>query len=145
MEVSDTHLPETDFLHAAKARIRNGPVPAWVQPTPFSIQFRSEHTDSATSLLLSRQIHAELHQTHVRTVQRLENMQGVQEFSQWRLPFEPLTTSVTLHWIKICRGDSEGDQSSVDRFLVVQHEDRFEGWMLNGWVTLLLVLEDVRP
>src|SRR5262245_55637191 len=101
MEVAATPAPANDLLLAARTRFRNGPVPDWVRTTEFSTKFRPTQPDSSTCLLLSQQIHAELNQTHVHIVERLENMQGVQELSQWRLPFEPLTMSVTVHWIRI--------------------------------------------
>ena len=145
MEVVSAHPQSTDVLLAARQRIRNGPVPPWATPTDFRADFTPAQPDFATFLLISQQIHAELHQTHVRVVQRLENMQGVQELSQWRLPFEPLTMSVTVHWIKIRRGALEVDQGFTEKFRLLQREERLEGCIIDGWITLLLLLEDVRP
>jgi len=105
MDVVATPPLGTDALIGARERIHNGPVPAWAVSTDFDPDFRAKQPDQATLLLVSKQIHAEHHQTCLRIVQRLETMQGVQELSQWRLPFEPLTMSVTMHWIKIRRGE----------------------------------------
>jgi len=145
MDVVATPPLGTDALLAARERIHTGPVPSWAVTTSFDPDFKAKQPDRATLLLLSKQIHAEHHQTCSRVVQRLENMQGVQELSQWRLPFEPLTMSVTVHWIKIRRGESELNQGLPDKFRLLQREEGLEGSIIDGQITLLLLLEDVRP
>src|SRR5262245_29471752 len=113
MEVAATRPPANDLLLAARERFRNGPVPDWVTPVAAAPEFRGKQPGCSTCLLLNQQVHAELNQTQIHVVERLENMQGVQDLSQWRLSFEPLTMSVTIHWIRIRRGDQEVDQGSV--------------------------------
>jgi len=76
---------------------------------------------------------------------RLETMQAVQRESQWRLQFEPRTQSVTLHSLKIRRGETEFDHANWEEFRLLQREEGLEGYVIDGWYTLLLVLEDVRP
>src|SRR6266581_4492649 len=105
MDVVATPPLGTDALLAARERIHIGPVPSWVISAPFDPAFNNpgfngpafndpafndrgsngKQPDKSTFLLVSKQIHAEHHQTCIRVVQRLENMQGVQELSQWRL------------------------------------------------------------
>src|SRR6266850_4162789 len=145
MDVVATPPLGTDALLAARERIHTGPVPSWVVSTPFDPDFKAKQPGHATLLLLSKQIHAEHHLTCLHVVQRLENMQGVQEYSQWRLPFEPLTMSVVIHWIRIRRGECEINQSIPDKFRLLQREEGLEGSVIGGWITLLLLLEDVRP
>src|SRR5262245_30073115 len=134
MEGAATQSQPADLLLAARERLRNGPVPDWAAPINFASEFKTKHSDCSTCLLLTQQVHAELNQTHVHVIERLENMQGVQDLSQWRLPFEPLTMSVTIHWIRIRRGDHFVDQGFVNRFRLLQREERLEGCIIDGWI-----------
>jgi len=145
MDVVATSPLGTDALLAARERIHIGPVPSWVVSTSFNPDFKAKQPEQTTLLLVSNQVHAESHQTCIHVVQRLENMQGVQECSQWRLPFEPLSMSVVIHWIMIRRGQSEINQGVPDKFRLLQREEGLEGCVIDGWLTLLLLLEDVRP
>src|ERR1035438_7350238 len=88
-------------LLSARERVRVGPVPAWVVSCPFDLHFRAKQTEHLTYLCVNRQVQAESHQTYVQVAMRLETMQAVQRESQWRLPFEPRSQSVTLHSIRI--------------------------------------------
>jgi len=42
-------------------------------------------------------------------------MEAVQHWSQWRLQFEPKRQLITLHSLKIRRGQNEIDQSNLER------------------------------
>src|SRR6185295_18768870 len=96
-----------DVLAMARARVRAGPIPEWVEECTYDEQFSPALRTPLTHLLIERQVHAELGQSFVRTAARLETMHSVQHCSQWRLEFEPHTMSVTLHSIKIRRGGED--------------------------------------
>jgi len=134
-----------DVLVDARERISIGPVPAWVVSCPFDANFKAKEASQVTHLFVSRQIHAENRQTHYHLAIRLETMQAVQHQSQWQLQFEPCTQLVTLHWIKICRGDQEFDHTNLGKIRLLQREEGLERFVIHGWCTLLLLLEDVRP
>ena len=136
---------DTDVLVEARERISIGPVPAWVVSCPFDADFKSKEASQVTHLFVSRQIHAENRQTHYHLATRLESMLAVQRQSQWQLQFEPRTQSVTLHSIKIRRGDQEFDHTHLEKIRFLQREEGLERFVIRGWCTLLLLLEDVRP
>lgn len=135
----------TDPLLSARNRVRIGSVPSWAAPCPFHVHFAVKTPSHYTHLLLGRQIHAETGEVFFHTVMRLETMQAVQHNSQWQLEFEPRTQLVTLHWIKIRRGDAERDFADMEKIRFLQREAGLERFMIQGWFTLLLLLEDVRP
>ena len=143
----ETNPPFTnaDVLVDARERISIGPVPAWVVSCPFDADFKANEASQVTHLFVSRQIHAENHQTHYHLAMRLETMQAVQHQSQWQLQFEPRTQSVTLHWIKIRRGEQEFDHTNPGKIRLLQREEGLERFVIHGWCILLLLLEDVRP
>jgi hypothetical protein len=134
-----------DGLASARERVRIGPVPSWVVPCPFDLNFKASQTEHLTYLCINRQVHAENHQTCVHIAMRLETMQAVQRESQWRLQFEPRSQSVTVHSISIRRGEQSFEHANLAEFRLLQREEGLEGYVIDGWFTLLLVLEDVRP
>ncbi len=134
-----------DLPAKARERVGIGPVPDWVRPCDYDMEFKTAARGALTHLLIERQVDAELGQMYVRTAVRLETMQAVQHQSQWRLEFEPQTQSVLLHSIKIRRGPAEAEHASLDRLQFLQREAGLEGCVIDGWITLLLLLEDVCP
>ena len=142
----ETKPPATaDGLPSARERVRIGPVPAWVVACPFDLDFKAKQTEHLTYLCFNRQVHADNHQTYVHMAVRLETMQAVQRESQWRLQFEPRSQVVTLHSIRIRRGAQAFEHANLNEIRLLQREEGLEGYVIDGWFTLLLVLEDVRP
>jgi hypothetical protein len=137
--------PQGMDLSGAKERIQVGPVPDWVKACPYDSGYKSRQPGQVTYLLISRQTHAEKKQTCVHVAMRLETMLAVQHESQWRLEFEPATQSVLLHSIKVRRGEVEMDHTRLDKIRFLQREEGLERCVIDGFYTLLLLLEDVRP
>lgn len=130
---------------SARSRIQAGPVPGWAVDHSFDRQFKLDRQVPVTYLLLDTQIHAERRETFIHNVVRLETMEAVQHQSQWRLQFEPKTQMVTLHSLKVRRGDVEIDQLNLEKAHILQREEGLERFVIHGWFTFLLILEDVRP
>src|ERR1017187_1963736 len=130
---------------SAKSRVRNGPFPDWINSCAFDESFKPSNGAQITYLLIDNQIHAERHELFVHQVIRLETMEAVQHWSQWRLQFEPKRQLITLHSLKIRRGQNEIDQSNLDKAHFLQREEGLERFVIHGWFTLLMILEDVRP
>ena len=137
--------PGNDTLALAKGRVTIGPVPPWARPLEFNPSQQVNGLGSSACLLQSRQLHAELHQVQVHEAVRLMTMQAVDRASQWRLQFDPRTTALTVHWIRIHRDNSFYEQAKIDRFRFLEREEGLEGLTVTGRVTILLLLEDVRP
>ncbi len=127
----------------AKERIRVGPVPEWVVPCSFRMDFRPKQAGQATHLLFCQQIHAEKHQTFVHTAIRLETIQAVQNEAQGLVAFDPRTQKLTLHWLRIHRDGSVFDRTALDSLRCAQRET--DGFVAPNRLTLMLLLEDVRP
>ena len=130
-------------LDAAKEHIHIGPVPAWILPGSFRLDFKPKQTGHATHLLSSKQLHAEKGQTFVHTAIRLETIQAVQDEAQGRILFEPLTQDFTLHSLKIHRAGAVFDHTALANLRCLQRET--DGFISPTRLTLMLLLEDVRP
>jgi len=129
----------------ARQRVQAGPVPEWVTSRSCDFSFQAKTTPQVTQLLLERQYQAELGQTFLRTVFRLETPQAVQQLSQWRFDFDPQTQTVVFHWIRIRRGGVETDQTAIERLQFLQREQGLDGLVITGAITILQVLENVAP
>jgi len=133
-----------DPSQLARDQIRIEPVPDWVRTSTANLNYQAKRRGAVTYLLIERQIHAELNQTFVRVAMRLETMEAVQHQSQWQLPFEPATQSVKIHSIVIRRSDTSFDHTRLDKMRWLQREEGLERFVIDGWFTLLLLLDDVR-
>jgi hypothetical protein len=136
-------LPQGNILDAAKERIHIGPAPDWIVPCSFRLDFKPKQPGHVSYLLSCKQLHAEKRQTFVHTAIRLETTQAVQNEAQGRLPFEPRTQQFTLHRLKIHRGQTVFDRTALENLRCVQRET--DGFISPSHLTLLLLLEDVRP
>jgi hypothetical protein len=134
-----------DKLSEARKRIQTGPAPEWATERTYHPEFKGRPGDHTTYLLFDRQIHAELRQDFFHGAIRLETMEAVQQQSQWQFAFEPGTQSVTFHFIKIRRGETVFEHLNLDKGRLLQREEGLHRFVIDGWYTFLLVLEDVRP
>ncbi len=123
---------------AAKERIQSGPLPDWVVPCSFATDFKPEMPGQITYLLCDKQLHAEKHQEFTHVAVRLETIQAVQRESEWRLDVDPRHQQITVHSIKVHRGQEQFDQTRLDNLHPTSGRK-------DGRHTLVLLLEDVRP
>jgi transglutaminase-like putative cysteine protease len=148
MLVEAKPVQNLDTFAFARNKLVVGPVPDWVISCPPDYDFAPKNPKKATPttwLLWSLQANTECRASHVHMALRLENMQAVQQESQWRLEFEPTTQSIILHWIKVRRGQTEIDHTHLQKIHLLQREAGLEGCVIDGVFTALLLLEDVRP
>jgi hypothetical protein len=120
-------------------------MPAWADNLGFDVAAPRQNEDSLTCLLHHEQLNAEAHCTFTRIVLRLESMQAVQRFSQWRLTFDPLTQHLALHTLRVLRGEEITEHADPAKVRLVPHEDEAGAFVLHGHYTLLTLFEDVRP
>lgn len=126
-------------------QISYAPVPDWVRPLDFDPKYPRKDSHPLTYLLVEHQEHAELRGAFSRDVVRLETMQAVQQMSQWRRSFDPLTQSLTLHHLRIHRDGEVFDYAKPENVRLLQREESLEAFILHGRVTVLVVFDDVRP
>ncbi len=142
----DSKPPETlDLPKLARERVQIGPPASWIASCDYDQQFTPKLRGESTCLLIENQIHAELGQTYVHVATRLESQHAVRSQSQGQINFDPQTQSLVLHSIKTRRGESETEHAYLDRIQFLQREAGLESRIIGGQITLLLLLEDVRP
>lgn len=136
--------------HAASGdRHAAGPVPSWVltnipaHAAPAAV----EATDGVEYLAIDRQIRlaARGSDSYTRIVQRIVSEAGVDEASSMTFDFDPHSDQITLHSVKLLRDGHVVEQIGRARETVMRREDGLESGLLDGTLTLSLLLEDVRP
>lgn len=121
------------------------PPPAWVDLAAFARDLPAKEGAHVTYLLWERQVHVEAETSFHATAIRLETAAAVQHQSQWRLNLDPRAHHLTLHWLRVVRGDQTFDHLHRERMRLIQRETQLEHLVIDGQWTLLVVLDDVRP
>ncbi len=141
-------LPATGSLQAGAPafldRVSVGLPGSWVTLREPDYTYQPQANTPASLLLLDRQYLAGTHEAYQRSVQRLETMHAVQHASQWRLTFDPATQHVVIHGLRIWRQGVVTEHAAPERFRLLQREENLERLMLDGSVTLVVLLDDVR-
>ncbi len=95
-------------------------------------------------LLLDRQHHVARRESYERVVRRLDTMQAVHEAAQWRLTFDPGMQWLTLHALTVRRAGASRDHAQPGAIRLLQREEGLDRLVVDGWVTAVVLLEDVR-
>jgi tetratricopeptide (TPR) repeat protein len=117
-----------------------GPAPAWVKP------LGPVKTDVPVTgapirqLRLDQQIHfgPEGDSTYVESVVRIQTAQGLSTMGTIALPWNPESTTLTVHRLEIRRGAEVIDVLADQAFTVLRRENRLEYAMLDGVLTATL-------
>ena len=88
---------------SVQSRVTIAPSAAWVRAQEVDESYRPAGGQSSTYLLFDQQYHAGLREHYTHTVQRLETLNAVRAFSQWRFDFDPATREVIIHSLVVRR------------------------------------------
>jgi hypothetical protein len=136
------------FEEEVRRRIRFAPAPSWVREIPFA---RPEKLDTRLAphgfytWLMDDQARLDLRpQRYNRTIEEVVNLSALQWLANVSVPFDPYHDELTLHHIRILRGDEVIEIDAAARYLVMRREREFERLVLDGRWTLAVTLPDVR-
>lgn len=145
-ETTEPSASRADILVSVPPEIRErvtiGPAGSWVQRREVDESFR--HAASYSMLLIDQQHHASRGEVYYREVRRLETRQAVHEFGQWRLNFDPGTQKVVIHALAVLRNGNAMEHAQPERLRFLQREGQLEWLVIDGWITVFVVMEDVR-
>ena len=136
------------FEEEVRRRIRFAPAPDWVRTQAF---VRPEKLDPSLApwgfytWLMDDQARLDVRpQRYNRTIEEVVNLSALQELANVSVPFNPYHDDLTLHHVRILRGDQIIEVDVESRFLVLRREREFERLVLDGRWTLTVALPDVR-
>ncbi len=125
------------------------PPPAWRLPREIDWSFRPPADEALAWLLLDEQHHVASQTIARRWVRQLLSIAAVQALAQVELEFEPDAQCLIVHELVIWRLEADGawrkrTPVAASDFLLRQREQQLEQQVLNGRVSLVALLEDVR-
>jgi transglutaminase-like putative cysteine protease len=124
-------------------------IPDWVRdgvPAPQDTK-TTEASDGVEYLAVDRQVrlHSQGADIYAHFVERIVSQAGVEDQSTITIDFDPQSERIALHSLQVLRGGGVIDQLKVARLSLLQRESRLEQGLLDGNLTLSIVLEDIRP
>jgi len=126
-----------------KKRISISVPPEWVEKATVK-NFDRRAGAPVTCLLRDCRVHVPSRTVYTRNVMRLEGSQAVQQMSRVDLPFDPHTRSLVIHSISIFRNGNLKNLAKLEDIEVIRREQGLESGIVNGEVSALLLLKDVR-
>ena len=132
---------------AGASRPLYGARPAWVEPLPPAAPSDGDDLRGGVEfLVVDDQVRVtEAEAEHwVRRIVRITSPQGVDSESQIQLDWDPAYESLTIHRIVVRRGGREIDRLEPSAIEIVRREPAFEASLLDGTLSALVLIPDVR-
>lgn len=133
--------------HAAPTDVAIAPPESWIgesstpplKPTP-----AGDITYGFDYLLLDRQVNVRESSAYEHNVYRITSESALQSGSSITWSFDPSYETLVLHHLRVTRGDVVRERLNKDLIKVIQQERDLDRHMLNGRLTALIVLDDIR-
>src|SRR4029079_9839176 len=133
---------------AAPPPYRVAPAPAWVMRAPDSlVTDHSKQLEAGESdfPIVDHQVRVAAATAHYeRYVERVLNQEGVESAAQVSIEIDPEREQVLLHQIRVYRGGRFIDKLESSRRTLLNRESDLEDGLINGRVTLHVLLKDIR-
>jgi len=132
-----------------QAEWRIEPAPAWAEVREPDWTFTPPEGHAVAVLLIDEQHHVASQATTWRNVRQILTHAAVQAMGQVSLEFDPAAHRLLIHEVARWRRGADGTwtkRSFANReaFMLRQREQRMEEQMLNGQLSVVALLEDVR-
>jgi hypothetical protein len=139
--------PAVDSIGALPARFADkvtiAPAAPWVLVR--EVEKLAETAATNPWPLMDWQFHAERGESYHRIVRRLDTISAVRQAGQWRVDFDPRHERLVIHSLSVMRGERRAENARLDRVRVLQRETGLESLAIHGLLTVVVLLEDVRP
>jgi hypothetical protein len=138
------NVPRSRATSNGSENVSIGPVPDWVVVREADESYRAPVETQVTQLLLDQQHHATKNEVHEHRVWRMDSLSAIQHGSHWQCDFDPSTQDVVIHSLAIRRAGAVTEHASLEKLRFLQREENLERFIIDGWVTMVLLFEDVR-
>ncbi|WP_439880864.1 DUF3857 domain-containing protein [Pontibacter sp. MBLB2868] len=132
---------------AAPRNVTVKPEPTWIKKLPQRTQTKISPDDVNGGyhyLLMNMQIEVAKQETYYRNVYKLTTEEGVQNYSEIRLSFDPNHEQLQLHKIVVWRNGKPINKLDLNKVKVIQREQGMDRGIYDESLTAVLVLEDIR-
>ncbi len=118
--------------------------PAWVKEVGLK-NVKSPDGSGGTHLLLDdTQVNFQTNETYKHLAFRLLTSEGVQQFSDFTVGFDPGYQKLYLHEVRIIRDGQFIQKLDINRLKVLDNETQMDRYIYNGAVSVVLNLTDIR-
>ena len=137
----------------AKASFSVRPPSSWVRANAPDLNRKNEAgklsgtaTGSSSILLDDYQIRVSDQgaERYYHYAQRIETTAGLNDLSQLKFYFEPSYQQLTIHSIRVYRGQSTIDALKPSEIKIIQKEDQLDQQLYNGTLAALIFINDLR-
>ena len=136
------------FEEDVRRRIQFAPAPAWVKELEFKRPAKLDQSRAPWGMytwLVDDQTRLDVRpQRYNRTIEEVVNLSALDYLANVMLPFNPYYDDLTIHHIRIIRGDEIIPVDVEKRYFVMRRERSFERLVLDGRWTMAINLPDVR-
>ena len=136
------------FEEEVRRHIRFAPEPDWVKVQAFRRPATLDQSKAPygfyTWLVDDQSKLDSRPQRYNRTIEEVVNLSAMNYLANVSLPFNPYYDDLTIHHIRILRGDEVIEVDVQSRYIVMRRERSFERLVLDGRWTLAVTLPDVR-
>lgn len=125
------------------------PVPAWTEVNEPDWSFSPPDEYPVAVLLFDEQHDVSSGAVYYRNLRKLRTLSAVQSLGQIEVEFDPAANRLRIHDLAVWRSNLSGDlerrcETKRDAFMLRQREQQLEQQMLNGRLSLVALLEDIR-
>jgi hypothetical protein len=130
----------------AADKLLKGPPPAWVKPIEVKPMPLGDDGPAVRVLLQDQQLYlgAEGESQYVETVVQVRTPMGLASTGTLGLAWDPANDTVTVHHLRILRGDQKIDVLAKQDFTVIRRETNLDRAMLDGRLTATLQPEGLQ-
>lgn len=130
------------FLVSAKSQIRT--LPNWVTPITENYS-NKESTNSEFDILVDIQRNLASEEYYFHHLVKLNNSEGVQNYSDLNFYFDPSYQHINVHFIRVIRNNQAINKLQINELKTIQREESAERAMYDGRKTTYINLKDIRP
>lgn len=127
-----------------RERVTVAPPAEWVSPREDAAPAAEAGAGTNAILLIDSRHHATRRENYERLVYRLDTTQEVHHAAQWKRSFDPHVEQLTIHALIVRRGGAARDHARPEAIRLLQREESLDRLVIDGWVTAMVLLEDVR-
>jgi hypothetical protein len=142
--------PQSQVVTSGGYSIAIAPVPDWVKPRDLREAWPDDApgaTGVATRTWLfdsQTDLRGNAHNRYIEYTHQVLSAQALAQSAQVQWSFEPNYQTLTLHAIDVIRNGKASTRIAPERITLTRRETEFERLMLDGMVTMLVVLPDVQ-
>jgi transglutaminase-like putative cysteine protease len=138
-------LASFNFTFAQSKKVKTAPPSRWVKASSINREARPAEGENAGYyyLIIDEQENTAAEEIYYHYAYKLLTNEGIQQMSDLMFDFDPAFQDLTIHQIRIIRGNHEINQIPKE-IQTIQREQSMDRYLYDGTLTAIINLKDVR-